>query len=37
MQSLDNGPTSLLPYPSSVLGRLAADLGFNGIEFSDFR
>ena len=36
-QSLDNWATSLLPHMSSVLGGMAADLGFNGIEFADFR
>src|SRR6202034_1341197 len=30
VQSLDNGATSLLPNPSSVLGGQAADLGLNG-------
>src|ERR1700712_3807113 len=37
VQSLDNGATSLLAKPSSVVGGLAADLGFDGIEFADFR
>jgi hypothetical protein len=35
-QSLDNRTTSVLPHLSSVLGGLAADLGFNGVEFADF-
>ena len=37
VQSLDNRATSLLANMSSVLGGMAADLGFNGIEFTDFR
>jgi hypothetical protein len=36
-QSVDNGATSCLPNVPSVIGRMAADLGFNGVEFTDFR
>jgi hypothetical protein len=35
-QSLDNGATSLLPHMSSMVGGLATDLGFDGIECADF-
>src|ERR1700709_2223150 len=37
MQSLDNQATSLLSNPSSMLGGLATDLGFNGIRLTDLR
>lgn len=37
VQSLDNRATSLLPNPSSVLGRLTTDFCLNGVEFTDFR
>ena len=35
-QSLDNGATLLLPHMSSMVGGLATDLGFDGIECADF-
>ena len=37
VQSLDNEAASLLPNVSSALGGMATDLGFNGVEFTDFR
>ena len=37
MQSLDNRTTSLLANLSSVLGRLTADLGFNGVKLTELR